>query len=62
MNKIFVKLLIKFSIIFIPVFGNTSDGQWKQYLYTDGISSNYIFDVEKDERKESGLEPKMELR
>lgn len=51
MNKIFVKLLIKFSIIFIPVFGNTSDGQWKQYLYTDGISSNYIFDVEKDERK-----------
>ena len=21
-------------------------GQWKQFLYTDGLSSNYIFDVE----------------
>ncbi len=27
---------------------NPSKGIWKQYLYTDGISSNYIFDIEKD--------------
>ena len=47
MNNFSLKLIILFSIIFIPAFGKTSDGQWKQYIYTDGLSSNYIFDVEK---------------
>ncbi len=50
MNNFSLKLIILFSIIFIPAFGKTSDGQWKQYIYTDGLSSNYIFDVEKDDK------------
>ena len=29
--------------------GNQFNALWKQYNYTDGISSNYIFDIEKDE-------------
>ena len=31
------------------IHANPSKGQWKQFVYTDGLSSNYIFDVEKDE-------------
>ena len=50
MNKTFLKLIILFSIILFPIFGKTSGGQWKQYIYTDGLSSNYIFDVEKDDK------------
>ena len=50
MNKTFLKIIILFSIILFPIFGKTSGGQWKQYIYTDGLSSNYIFDVEKDDK------------
>ena len=32
------------------IYTNPS-GQWKQIIYTDGISSNYIFDVEKDNKE-----------
>ena len=32
------------------LFSSPMDGIWKQYIYTDGISSNYIFDVEKDNK------------
>ena len=31
------------------IFADPSSGQWKQFVYTDGLSSNYIFDVEKDD-------------
>ena len=31
------------------IVADPSKGQWKQFKYTDGLSSNYIFDVEKDE-------------
>ena len=31
------------------IFADPSKGQWKQFVYTDGLSSNYIFDVEKDD-------------
>ena len=50
MNKIFLQLIVLLTINFTFVFGITSDGQWKQYIYTDGLSSNYIFDVEKDDQ------------
>ena len=45
------KLIISHSTILVGfIFGNPSEGVWKQYLYTDGISSNYIFDVYKDRK------------
>ena len=31
------------------IHANPSKGQWKQFVYTDWLSSNYIFDVEKDD-------------
>ena len=31
------------------ILSSQSTGQWKNFSYTDGISSNYIFDVEKDQ-------------
>ena len=39
---------ILFSLGFIH--GNPSQGLWKQYLYTDGISSNYTFHTHKDDK------------
>ena len=30
------------------IYADPSGGQWKQFVYTDGLSSDYIFDVEKD--------------
>ena len=49
LNKI--KLILFYStILYNFIFGNPSEGVWKQLLYTDGISSNYIFDVYKDKQ------------
>ena len=31
-------------------YAGLSKGQWKQYLYTDGISSNYTFQTHKDDK------------
>ncbi|MFL3014029.1 MAG: SpoIIE family protein phosphatase [Candidatus Neomarinimicrobiota bacterium] len=43
-NQIFILVISIFSLI----TANPQKGNWKQYDYTSGISSNYIFDVEKD--------------
>ena len=32
------------------LFSSPNKGIWEQYDYNSGISSNYIFDVEKDEQ------------
>ena len=49
LNK--TKLILFYStILYNFIFGNPSEGVWKQLLYTDGISSNYIFDVYKDKQ------------
>ena len=47
LKYLFSKVLF-LGIIFNIVFADPSGGQWKQFVYTDGLSSNYIFDVEKD--------------
>ena len=47
LKYLFPKVLF-LGIIFNIVFADPSGGQWKQFVYTDGLSSNYIFDVEKD--------------
>ena len=47
MNKIYRFFVLTISIISITV-ANPKKGNWKQFDYTSGISSNYIFDVEKD--------------
>ena len=31
-------------------YASSIQSQWKQFLYTDGISSNYIFQTHKDDR------------
>ena len=41
--------LFNFLTVLNIIHANPSKGQWKQFVYTDGLSSNYIFDVEKDE-------------
>ena len=41
--------LLTFLFLANFIYTNPS-GQWKQIIYTDGISSNYIFDVEKDNK------------
>ena len=41
--------LFIFSMVLNIIHANPSKGQWKQFVYTDGLSSNYIFDVEKDD-------------
>ena len=33
------------------MFSSPKKGIWEQYDYNSGISSNYIFDVEKDEQE-----------
>ena len=42
------QILFYSTVLYNFIFGNPSEGVWKQLLYTDGISSNYIFDVYKD--------------
>ena len=50
--KPFIYLLTTLTI-YHPVFSKTnntlSNGQFFQYKYLDGLSSNFIFDIEKDE-------------
>ena len=49
LNK--TKLILFYSaVLYNFIFGNPSEGFWNQFLYTDGISSNYIFDVYKDKQ------------
>ena len=48
MKKYYIYPTIIFCISML--FSDPSQGQWKRFIYTDGISSNYIFDVEKDNR------------
>ena len=49
--KIYIYLFI-LGLIYNPIFSKTdnvlSNGQFKQYNYIDGLSSNFIYDVEKD--------------
>ena len=49
MKKILSTITLFISLI-NSLFSSPMDGIWKQYIYTDGISSNYIFDVEKDNK------------
>ena len=46
MNKNFLPHIIFFLFILNIISADPSSGQWKQFVYTDGLSSNYIFDVE----------------
>ena len=48
--KIHIYFFIKTLFFFTITHGNPSLGQWKQYLYTDGISSNYTFHTHKDNK------------
>ena len=43
-------ILFHFTVLYNFIFGNPSEGVWKQFLYTNGISSNYTFDVHKDKQ------------
>ena len=47
-NLIHTNLIILFALsTFIQA--DILHGQWKQFVYTDGLSSNYVFDIEKDD-------------
>ena len=46
MKNFYILIYFLFSSYFI--LANPERGQWTQYIYTDGISSNYVFDIEKD--------------
>ena len=48
MNKNLLPHKYFFLFILNIISADPSSGQWKQFVYTDGLSSNYIFDVEKD--------------
>ena len=48
MNKNLLPHIYFFLFILNIISADPSSGQWKQLVYTDGLSSNYIFDVEKD--------------
>ncbi len=48
MHKIYFLHILLLSTVLNIIFADPSAGQWKQFVYTDGLSSNYIFDVEKD--------------
>ncbi len=49
MIKKTVPIIFILSIILNLIYADPSRGVWKQFIYTDGLSSNYIFDVEKDD-------------
>ena len=49
MIKYIIVSLIYIFTILDSVYADPSKGQWKQFVYTDGLSSNYIFDIEKDD-------------
>lgn len=49
--KIFIYILLVIHVynpIYSKIDGGLSNGQLKQYKYLDGLSSNFIFDIEKD--------------
>ena len=48
--KKYMDLCIKILFLLAIMHGKPSQGQWKQYLYTDGISSNYTFQTHKDDK------------
>ena len=48
--KKYMDLCIKILFLLAIIHGKPSQGQWKQYLYTDGISSNYTFQTHKDDK------------
>ena len=47
-KHIILNLIYIFTILDC-IYADPSKGQWKQFVYTDGLSSNYIFDIEKDD-------------
>ena len=47
-KHIIINLIYIFTILDC-IYADPSKGQWKQFVYTDGLSSNYIFDIEKDD-------------
>ncbi len=48
--KKYIDRTIKIFFSIAITFAWPSMGQWKQYLYTDGISSNYTFQTHKDDK------------
>ena len=46
--KKYIYIIIKALFLLAMIYAGPIDGQWKQYLYTDGISSNYTFQTHKD--------------
>ena len=46
-KRITLSIFILFNVLNY-IFADPSKGKWKQFIYTDGLSSNYIFDVKKD--------------
>ena len=48
MLKYLLSRVLFLGTIFNIIYADPSGGQWKQFVYTDGLSSDYIFDVEKD--------------
>ena len=47
-NLIHTNLIILFALSTL-IQADILHGQWKQFVYTDGLSSNYVFDIEKDD-------------
>ena len=43
-KHIILNLIFIFTIL-DSIYADPSKGQWKQFVYTDGLSSNYIFDI-----------------
>ena len=46
-KRITLSIFILFNVLNY-ILADPSKGKWKQIIYTDGLSSNYIFDVKKD--------------
>ena len=49
--KKYIYIIINALFSLSMMYASAIKGQWKQYLYTDGISSNYTFDTHKDDLK-----------
>ena len=48
--KKYIYIINKALFLLAIIYAGPIDGQWKQYLYTDGISSNYTFHTHKDDK------------
>lgn len=48
--KKYIYIINKAVFLLAIIYAGPIDGQWKQYLYTDGISSNYTFHTHKDDK------------